>query len=138
MAFTKSQIASIEQLARKLKKWADEQPYSPPSSTVVQVSLSWVYKDEILWLLAEIPGLGVKVERDFAELDEQVHAYEGWRGREITEDNELDFRIAVEGLRGTLYDLADTLRRGIWGHHTQFVRVHGMLRKNIFEAVILE
>jgi hypothetical protein len=56
-----------------------------------------------------MPGLGQRVDREFCELDERVQEYESWRCKDITEENELDFRIAVDCLKGTLYDLAKTL-----------------------------
>jgi len=111
MPLTKSQIASIKELAGKLTKWFDEQPYSPPSKTLIRLSPSALYKDEILILLHAMPGLGQKVDNEFHELDEQVRDYESWRGKEITEKNEDDFDMAVQNLKGALYGLAETLTR---------------------------
>ncbi len=110
MKLMKDQIEAIKKSADELKKWADNQSYNPPCATKVQLSPSWCYKNEIL-LLLEKTNIGAKVERDFDALDKLHAEYESWRGKALTEDNEEEFTILVDGLKGILYDLSDTLQQ---------------------------
>lgn len=55
--------------------------------------------------------LGAKVTNDFAELDQLHQEYENWRAKTLTEDNEEEFRLLIDSLKDTLYDLADTLKQ---------------------------
>mgnify|MGYP001068232195 CR=1 FL=1 len=108
MNLTKDEIKQIEQAADGLKKRADNQSYNPPSATIVQLSASWRYKQLILLLCAKT-NLGAKVERDFTAINKLHAEYESWRGKTLTEDNEEEFTILVDSLKGTLYDLSETL-----------------------------
>jgi len=110
MNLTEDKIKQIKVAAADLKKSADNLTYNPPSTTKVQLSPSWRYKKVILLLRAKT-NVGAKVEKDFAELDRLHQEYERWRGKAITEDNEEEFMIMVDSLKGTLYDLADTFRQ---------------------------
>jgi hypothetical protein len=110
MNLRKEQIEVIEKAADELKKWADNLSYTPPSATKVGLTPSWRYKKEILLLLAKT-NIGDKVERDFDALDKLHAEYESWRGKALTEDNEEEFTILVNSLKGTLYGLADTTQQ---------------------------
>lgn len=107
---TQKEIKQIEQFANELKKWADNQSYNPPCATKVQLTPSWRYKKEILLLCAKTK-IGAKVENAFIELDQLHKEYESWRAKTLTEDNEEEFTILVNSLKGTLYGLSDTLNQ---------------------------
>jgi len=98
------EIKQIENVAIELKKCADNQSYNAPCATKVQLTPRLRYKKEILLLCAKTK-MGDKVENAFTELDQLHQEYESWRDKTITEDNEEKFRILVNGLKGTLYDL---------------------------------
>lgn len=100
----------LEKWADQLKNWADNLSYNLPSATKIELTPSWRYKKVILLLLMKT-NVGAKVKRDFDALDKLHAEYESWRGKAITEDNEDEFRILVDSLKGTLYDLADTLQQ---------------------------
>jgi hypothetical protein len=108
MQLTQYEIKQIEKAADALKKWADNQSYNPPPATKVELTPSWCYKKVIMLLLGKA-NIGSKVEKDFAALDKLHEEYESWRSKSITEDNEEEFTILVDSLKGALYDLADTL-----------------------------
>lgn len=110
MKLTKDQIEAIGKATDELKKWADNQSYNSACATKVQLSPSWRYKKIILLLHAKT-NIDDKVERDFDALDKLHAEYESWRGKAITEDNEEEFTILVDSLKGTLYDLAETLQQ---------------------------
>jgi len=110
MSLTQHEIKEIEQVAFELKKWAHDLSYAPPSITKVQLTPTRRYKKVIMLVLAKT-NAGAKVEKEFAELDRLHQEYESWRGRSITEDNEEDFTILVDSIKGSLYDLADTLQQ---------------------------
>lgn len=112
MKLTKKEIKQIDQFSSELKNWADNQSYKRPSPTKVKltISSSWRYKKEILFL-CEKTNVGAKVGKDFTELDQLHQEYENWRAKTITEDNEEEFRLLIDSLKGTLYDLADTLNQ---------------------------
>jgi len=105
----RDEIRQIEKAASELKKCADNQSYDPPCATKVQLSASWRYKKVILLLLMKT-NIVAKVERDFDALDKLHAEYESWRGKAITDDNEEEFTILVDSLRGILYDLSETLQ----------------------------
>lgn len=104
MKLTKKEIKRIELVSIELKKWVDNQSYNLPSVTKVQLMPSSRYKKVTLLLCA-------KVEKDFAELDQLHQEYESWRAKTLTEDNEEEFTILVDSLKGTLYGLSDTLNQ---------------------------
>jgi len=110
MNLTEDQIKAIEKAADSLEKWADNQSYNPPSATKVELTPSWCYKKVIMLLLGKT-NIGSKVEKDFAALDKLHQEYESWRSKSITMDNKEEFTILVDSLKGTFYDLADTLRQ---------------------------
>lgn len=110
MMLTQNEIKQITQAATKLKKWVDNLTYELPSAKKVQLMPSWRYKKAILLLCAKT-NVGAKVVKDFAELDVLHQEYESWRAKTLTEDNEEKFRTVVDRLKGTLYDLADTLQQ---------------------------
>jgi len=110
MKLTQNEIKQIEQVTIELKKWANNLSYNPPSTTKVQLSPIWRYKQLILLLSAKT-NIGVKVEKDFAELDQLHQEYERWRGKSITEENEEELTIVFGSLKGTLYDLSETLQQ---------------------------
>jgi len=107
---TQNEIKQIEQFANELKKWSDNQSYNPPCTTKVQLTPSRRYNKEILLLCAKTK-IGAKVENAFIELDQLHKEYESWRAKTLTEDNEEKFRTLVDCLKGTRYDLADTLQQ---------------------------
>lgn len=100
----------LEKWADQLENWADNLSYNLPSATKIELTPSWRYKKVILLLLMNT-NVGAKVKRDFDALDKLHAEYESWRGKAIAEDNEDEFRILVDSLKGTLYDLADTLQQ---------------------------
>lgn len=104
------EIKQIEKVAIELKKCADNQSYNAPCATKVQLTPSWRYKKEILLLCAKTK-MGDKVENAFTELDQLHKEYESWRAKTLTDDNEEKFRTLVDCLKGTRYDLADTLQQ---------------------------
>lgn len=110
MNLTQDEIKQIEQVAIELKKRVHDLSYAPPSTTKVQLTPSWRYK-KVIMLLLEKTNVGAKVENDFVELDELHHEYESWRSKYIDEDNREAFTILVDSLKGTLYDIAETLQR---------------------------
>jgi len=65
----------------------------------------------VIVLLLEKTSIGARVERDFAALDKLHQEYESWRAKSITEHNDEEFTILVDSIKGTLYDLADTLEQ---------------------------
>jgi hypothetical protein len=103
-------ISTIRDVAEKLKSWANNLSYTPQSATKIQLSPSLCCKKVILSLCAE-PNIGAKVDKGFTALDELHAEYESWRGKALTEDNEEEFTILVDGLKGALYDLSDTLQQ---------------------------
>ena len=103
-------LLTTSKIAKKLEKWADNLSYDPPSTTKIELTPSWRYKKVILLLLMKT-NVGAKVERDFDALDKLHAEYESWRGKAITEDNEEEFTILVDSLKGALYDLSDTLQQ---------------------------
>ena len=107
---TQKEIKQIEHFAIELKKRSDKQSYNFPSRTKVQLSPTRRYKKEI-FLLSAKTNLGAKVEKYFAEHEQLHQEYESWRAKTFTEDNDEEFRTLVECLKGTLYDLADTLNQ---------------------------
>jgi len=107
---TQKEIKQIEKLAIVLKKYADNQSYNPPSRTKVQLSPTRRYNKEI-FLLCVKTKIGANVEKGFTELDRLHKEYESWRAKTLTEDNEEKFRTLVDCLKGTRYDLADTLQQ---------------------------
>ena len=106
------EIKQIELVSIKLKKWADNLSYKLPYPTKVTLTPSsrWRYKKEILLLCAKTK-MGDKVENAFTELDQLHKEYESWRAKTPTEDNEEKFHTLVDCLKGTRYDLADTLQQ---------------------------
>jgi hypothetical protein len=110
MKLMKDQIEAIKKSADELKKWADNLSYTPPSATKVGLTPSLRYKKVILLLCAKT-NIGTKVEEEFAALDKIHQECESWRGKDLTEDNEEEFRMLVDSLKGALYDLADTLQQ---------------------------
>lgn len=110
MPLTKDQIELIEKKTEELKIWADNQSYSLPCATKVQLTPSWRYK-EVIMVLLEKTSIGAKIEKDFVELDQLHQEYESFRGKSITEENEEELRMLVDSLKGTLYDLAETLQQ---------------------------
>lgn len=110
MNLAQHEIKQIEQLAIELKKRAHDLSYAPPSTTKVQLTPSRRYKKVIL-LLGAKTNVGAKVESNFAELDQLHREYETWRGKSMNEDNEEEFTILVDSLKGALYELADTLQQ---------------------------
>jgi hypothetical protein len=110
MNLTKDEIKQIEQTADQLENWSDKLSYNPPCATKVELTPSRRYK-EIITLLLEKTNIGAKVEKDFAALDKLHQEYEGWRSKSITEDNEEEFTILIDSIKGTLYDLAETFRQ---------------------------
>jgi len=111
MTLTFDQVVGIEQLAANLKKWADNLSYSPPSPTIITILPYSEHKKVILWLLSEMPAVGQRVEKDFNELYKTHLKVDSWRGKAITEDNEEEFTILVDSLKGALYDLEETLQQ---------------------------
>ncbi len=107
---TQKETKQIEHFAIELKKWSDKQSYNFPSRTKVQLSPTRRYKKEIFLLCAKT-NLGAKVEKYFAELEQLHQEYESWRAKTFTEDNEEEFHLLIDSLKGTLYDLADTLNQ---------------------------
>jgi hypothetical protein len=101
-------IKALEKAANELKKSANNLSCTPPSATKIQLLPSWFYKKVILLLHAKT-NMGAKFEKDFTALDKLNAEYESWRGKTLTEDNEEEFIILVDSLKGALYDLADTL-----------------------------
>lgn len=112
MKLTKEQIKIIEKTADELKVLADNLSYSPPCATIIQFPPSWCYNKEKLLLLEKTnTNIGDKVERDFAEADKLQQEYESWRDKDITEDNEEEFTLLIDSLKGALYELSDNLHQ---------------------------
>jgi len=110
MNLTKDEIKQIEQTADQLENWSDKLSYNPPCATKVELTPSRRCK-EIITLLLEKTNIGAKVEREFDALDKLHQEYEGWRSKSITEDNEEEFTILIDSIKGNLYDLAETFRQ---------------------------
>lgn len=110
MRLTKAQIKIVEKTADELKLQADNQSYSPPCATIIQFPMSWRFKNEILLLLMKT-NIGAKVESGFANIDKQQQEYENWRGKVITENNQEEFTLLVDSLKGALYELSDNLHQ---------------------------
>jgi hypothetical protein len=108
MQMTKEQIKVVEKLADELMKCVNNQSYRAPSATIIQLTPSRRYREEMLILL-ENTNIGAKIERDFNALDKLHEEYESWRFKTITEDNKEEFELLVDSIKGALYDLSDTL-----------------------------
>jgi len=110
MGLNPDEIKSIEKLATNLKKWADNLSYSH-SQTVIHLRPSFGQNQVILLLLKKMPAVGKKVEKELNELYNMIGELNGWCTKSTATDDEFcEFQTIVDQLKGSAYELADTVR----------------------------
>ena len=103
-----NKVKLIEELAKNLQEWADNQSYTH-SPTFIRFVPDFGQKKVILLLLTE--KLMLKVQEDFKVLQEKVDILNSLSARPITENEyHEDFCPQVDEVKSIAADLVETLR----------------------------